>query len=687
VVGAYWDAIVDDQDSNATDKGNIYSTLQGAITAGAEHIFLRHCADTTDITITTADAVTLIQGSSTESALVPVNVVCTKPNVAFQFLAFTTAIVGGTAKSLTFREDDAITETGAGCIALGCLFIGAATPITATINDSGGISASDTSIGYNNAVGLPTAGIVIIEGEFISYTGGGGAASGTLTGCIRARHDTVAATHADGTAITSISSGHLVIDAARCQAVQNVFYNTSGAGAALWIRGHSNNLKVVSNNILGSENRFAIMVQPNTAIVPTGVNFAGNTIADYDGGDFVFAVMTADTGTELSGPTGWGFSGNLIRGFDTGAMLIRGQTWSISGNVFDGKTRITTSTSMNNGGVMGAADTSVTLTSAASFPARGRILIEDELIKYTGKSGNTLFGLTRGIGSTTAASHADGTTVFNVTQVVFYNNGNANAIAPTLFSTNVISAASFYYHGVSLATASTNLAFPVFASNITFNVTNTWSGVASQWHSNVLRITNFRWVAGINQSITGGYATSVFTNNPSDLTVSFIGGPHTGLPYIVGASTDPRLRATQPTLGNEVFRIESVATNDDPTEKVYQNRVATTDATVTTLHTYTIPASTTVGLEAIVVARRTGGAAGTAEDGAVYRVTAAIKNVAGTATQITGSPTVTVIGEDVAAYACTIDVNAATARVRVTGVANTNITWHLAALRVWQVSS
>ncbi len=138
-------------------------------------------------------------------------------------------------------------------------------------------------------------------------------------------------------------------------------------------------------------------------------------------------------------------------------------------------------------------------------------------------------------------------------------------------------------------------------------------------------------------------------------------------------------------LGNEVLRIESVATNDDPSERVFQNRAATTDATVTTLHTQTIPASTTVRLVAHVVARRTGGAAGTAEDGASYTVVVTVKNVGGTATLV-GAVNQLTAQEDQAAWDATIDVTGATARVRVTGAANNNVTWHL-TLHVFQVGT
>jgi hypothetical protein len=91
-------------------------------------------------------------------------------------------------------------------------------------------------------------------------------------------------------------------------------------------------------------------------------------------------------------------------------------------------------------------------------------------------------------------------------------------------------------------------------------------------------------------------------------------------------------------------------------------------------------------LVATVTARRTGGSAGAAEDGASYIVAATVKNVGGTATLI-GAVSALYTAEDQAAWNCTIDVTGATARVRVTGAANNNITWHLAKLEYMPVSS
>jgi hypothetical protein len=135
------------------------------------------------------------------------------------------------------------------------------------------------------------------------------------------------------------------------------------------------------------------------------------------------------------------------------------------------------------------------------------------------------------------------------------------------------------------------------------------------------------------------------------------------------------LTVSQVTIGNAVQMLRSLSTADDPTETVTQQRVATTDATVTTLQSITIPASTTVQIHARVTARRTGGASGTAEDGAGYTIIGTFKNVAGTATQI-GATTALSTHESQAAWDCVFDVTAATARIRVTGAASNNVTWH-----------
>jgi hypothetical protein len=124
----------------------------------------------------------------------------------------------------------------------------------------------------------------------------------------------------------------------------------------------------------------------------------------------------------------------------------------------------------------------------------------------------------------------------------------------------------------------------------------------------------------------------------------------------------------------DALSVVTAETNDDPNWVVSQARVATTDATVTTLQTIPITASRTYYIESVIIARRTGGTAGTADDGAAYEVSTAYTTKAGTVTAIT-APTV-LERADVIAYNATFTISGTNVLVEVTGVLDTNITWH-----------
>lgn len=235
-----------------------------------------------------------------------------------------------------------------------------------------------------------------------------------------------------------------------------------------------------------------------------------------------------------------------------------------------------------------------------------------------------------------------------------------------------------------------------------FAVQRNDSGVAANdvignylWLTNDTQVTTDRRVAKID-----AIAQSTWTSDAAPTIMRFFtqgstvaGGllqamqiDHAQKVSIGNTSASARLHVTESTLGNEVQRLDSTSTNDDPTVSTYQNRVATTDATVTTLHTYTLATSYSAMLVAHVVARRTGGSSGTANDSAGYIIRAMVKNVSGTAT-IVGAVSASFTAEDQAAWDATIDVTGATARVRVTGAANNNVTWHLSKLEVNPIST
>lgn len=140
-------------------------------------------------------------------------------------------------------------------------------------------------------------------------------------------------------------------------------------------------------------------------------------------------------------------------------------------------------------------------------------------------------------------------------------------------------------------------------------------------------------------------------------------------------------------VGSKVQTLESTATNDNPTLDVYQNRVTTTDATVTTLHTIAITDETAVLVTVTVLARRTGGVAGAAGDSATYVRRAKVKRTGG-GIAVIGTVDAPWTDEDQAGWDCTIDVDGGNnARVRVTGAVDNNVTWHLVKLEVSPLST
>lgn len=156
-----------------------------------------------------------------------------------------------------------------------------------------------------------------------------------------------------------------------------------------------------------------------------------------------------------------------------------------------------------------------------------------------------------------------------------------------------------------------------------------------------------------------------------------------GTSVVIDATTP--LQVLQPTVGDQVTQIKSTATNDDPVEYVRQGRVTTTDATVTTILTLTPPNNYTTTVDCTVLARRTGGVSGAADDGAGYKRYATFKKNAGTVTQI-GTTTATATHESVAGWDATITVSGGTVLIRGTGAATTDVTWHTTC-RIYEVGS
>lgn len=141
---------------------------------------------------------------------------------------------------------------------------------------------------------------------------------------------------------------------------------------------------------------------------------------------------------------------------------------------------------------------------------------------------------------------------------------------------------------------------------------------------------------------------------------------------------------TRPTTGNAspVYTYSSTTAvgTTSPTEIMFQDKALTTNATATTVATVAIPTDTTVLIEAVVVARRTGGGSGTAQDGGGFIWYGTFKNVGGTAT-IVAAPILNAMS-DQPAWTVGYAIAAGNVNIQATGAAGNNAAW-TATVRYW----
>jgi len=174
-------------------------------------------------------------------------------------------------------------------------------------------------------------------------------------------------------------------------------------------------------------------------------NFTSITNSNFGSGDFTdikFMVASIPTTTTLtitmgSNESGSGAStsgGIRVRHYYPVGPAVETATtgWGLGswGGQQQGQFTSTLSSGIN------ASVTSLTMASSSSFASSGTVQIGSELITYTGNSGGTLSGLTRGATGTTAAIHSSGATVTDASNFFAWNAAASGDIvtAPGLWS-------------------------------------------------------------------------------------------------------------------------------------------------------------------------------------------------------------------------------------------------------------
>ncbi len=274
--------------------------------------------------------------------------------------------------------------------------------------------------------------------------------------------------------------------------------------------------------------------------------------------------------------------------------------------------------------------------------------------------GNSAFGYQAGLQiSSGTGNSAFGFQCLLANQTGSENSAFGNAALGAMTSTK---GSAFGFNSLDSATGAENTAFGNRTGRtVTTGTKNTFLGASAN-----VSVNNLTLVTCLGYSASASASSTMVLGGTGANAISAVIG---------GTAASARFHVIEATAGSEVFRAETIATNDDPNYRIFQNRAATTDATQTTLDTITITASNTYRIKSYVVARRTGGSAGTAEDAAGYEIEATYKTVGGVVTLV-GAVAALYTAEDQAGWDATFDINAATVRVRVTGATNNNVTWH-----------
>ena len=167
-----------------------------------------------------------------------------------------------------------------------------------------------------------------------------------------------------------------------------------------------------------------------TAVTPP----TGTTAADFtnlfevkttpSSSTFTVTLPTASTGTaNTSG------AASCTPYFDFGPF---GQTYGYGYGTFNwgGFSSTVTQTAINAMGGINNSTATVTVDSTTGFSATGTILIDSELITYTGTTGTTFTGCGRGAEGTAAASHADNAIVYDASTYVGW--GEASSVQTSI---------------------------------------------------------------------------------------------------------------------------------------------------------------------------------------------------------------------------------------------------------------
>ena len=173
-------------------------------------------------------------------------------------------------------------------------------------------------------------------------------------------------------------------------------------------------------------------------ILLDAVSLPGGTgLSDSDFEDKLFEVQSVPSSTTFtitsssSGSAASGGSTTVKFYYVIGPVKqTYGYGWGT--NTWGGQNNPTTNSTLNgallnDSAGTGGVGTSITLASTTGFSSSGTILVDSELITYTGVSGSDLTGISRGTNGTSTAAHSNGATVYDATDWVGWGRASTSS--------------------------------------------------------------------------------------------------------------------------------------------------------------------------------------------------------------------------------------------------------------------
>lgn len=266
------------------------------------------------------------------------------------------------------------------------------TPPTATLSNN--IDSSITTINVSSTADYYSSGRIKIDNEFIDYTG---KTATSFTGCTRGVGGSTAASHNSGATI-----------------YQSLTFNISitGPNDGAIPAAASDVTDTLTNISVSAEGGFSLSGGLPTWTRKSLAIFLTATPSSVGVGDSITVTMKV---TNRSTATQSGITANPNPPSSTGATVTP------IGVAIYGSTSSTTNpspTTLSNN--INDSVTTINVSSTSGYPPiNGTIMIDNELINYTGTTATSFTGCSRGVGGTTATSHNNGTLVYSQNTTAF----------------------------------------------------------------------------------------------------------------------------------------------------------------------------------------------------------------------------------------------------------------------------